>query len=55
MNIGGWVLQKIDNQSTKVTNFADLDPRENIPDFLKNFVAEKRIGQMKNLESALKR
>ncbi len=55
MHIGGWVFEKIDNNSTKVTNYADIDPRGNIPEFLKNFVAEKRIQELKNLEGILKK
>ncbi len=55
MNIGGAIFQKVDNQSTKVTSFADMDPRGNIPDFLKNFIAEKRIQGLKNLESVLQK
>lgn len=39
VHIGGWVLERIDNKLTKVINFADMDPKGNIPDFLKNTVA----------------
>ncbi len=54
MNIGGWIFEKIDSNSTKLTSFADLDLRGNIPDFVKNLVSEKRIQGLKDLEDILK-
>jgi len=39
MNIGGWIFEKIDSGSTKVTNLSDMDPSGNIPDFFKNHIA----------------
>lgn len=55
MNISGWIFEKVDANSTKVTNMSDMDPNGNIPDFLKNFVAEKRIQSLKDLEGVLKK
>lgn len=55
MNIGGWIFEKVDANSTKVTNIADMDPNGNIPDFVKNLVSEKRIQGLKDLESVLKK
>lgn len=49
MNIGGWIFEKIDNGSTKVTNLSDMDPSGNIPDFFKNHIAEKRVQGLKDL------
>ena len=55
MNIGGWIFEKIDNNTTKVTNISDMDPKGNVPDFLKNSIAEKRVQGLKDLENLIKK
>lgn len=54
-NIAGWIFEKIDNNSTKVTNLSDMDPRGNVPDFFKNAVAEKRVQSLKDLEDIIRK
>ena len=39
MNIAAWIFERVDSNSTKVTNFSDMDPKGNIPDFFKNSTA----------------
>lgn len=50
MNIGGCIFEKIDHNKTKVINITDMDPKGNIPDFVKNFITEKRLKSSNNLE-----
>ena len=42
LNIGGWIFESIDANTTKVINITDMDPRRNVPEFLKNIISEKR-------------
>jgi hypothetical protein len=39
LNIGAWIFERIDANTTKVTNISDMDPRGNVPDFLKNMIS----------------
>ena len=50
MNIGAWIFEKIDEKTTRIINISDMNPMGNIPDFLKNFVAEKKIQELSNIE-----
>jgi hypothetical protein len=49
MNIAAWIFERVDANRTKVVNFSDMDPKGNIPDFFKNFIAEKRVQALKDL------
>lgn len=55
MNIAAWIFERVDANRTKVVNFSDMDPKGNIPDFFKNFIAEKRVQALKDLEKLLKK
>ena len=43
LNIGGWIFERIDNNTTKVTNISVMDLRGNVPEFLKNIISKKKV------------
>jgi hypothetical protein len=49
MNIGAWIFEKIDANTTKITNISDMNPMGNIPDFLKSFATSKKIQELSNI------
>jgi hypothetical protein len=49
LNIGGWIFERIDANTTKVINITDMDPRGNVPEFLKNMISEKRAQRLSGL------
>lgn len=55
MNIGAWIFEKIDENTTRIINISDMNPMGNIPDFLKNFVSEKKIQELGNIEPIIRK
>ena len=49
MNIGAWIFEKVDANTTKITNISDMNPMGNIPDFLKSFATSKKIQELSNI------
>ena len=40
--VGGFIIEKVDSNRTKVINITDIDPKGSIPGFVKNGIAGKR-------------
>ena len=54
VHAAGYVFEQIDNNSTKVTNFADIDIKGSIPDFVKKSAQAKRALTLSKLENTIK-
>ena len=53
--IGGYILEKIDDERTKVTYISDTDIKGSIPTMIKNKVMEKEGNVPASIESELKK
>ena len=51
--VGGFILDKMDETKTMVTNISDVDIKGNIPDMVVNAMAKKRIEMMYDLEKRI--
>lgn len=51
---GGYILEKIGENATKVTNIVDLDMNGSIPNFVKNKLAMIRASVLAELEEKIK-
>jgi hypothetical protein len=51
---GGYILERIDENATKITNIADIDMNGSIPDFVKNKVAVMRATALSEIEEKVK-
>lgn len=40
--VGGFILEKIDEQSTKTTYYSMVDPKGSIPRFISNFASKSQ-------------
>ncbi len=48
-HVGGYILERVDEKRTKVTNIADIDMNGSIPDFIKNKMASTRATMLSEL------
>ncbi len=55
MNIGAWIFEKNDEKTTRIINISDMNPMGNIPDFLNNFIAQKKIQELSNIEPIIRK
>lgn len=53
--VGGYILEKIDEKSTRVTYISDSDAKGNIPQMVKNTVSAKQGGVVSKVEEAIKK
>ena len=51
--VGGFILDKGEANKTIVTNISDVDIKGNIPDFVTNAMAKKRIEMLYDLEKRI--
>jgi hypothetical protein len=42
--IGGWILEKIDENKTKVSYFSDIDIKGSVPGMIKNKLTERQAS-----------
>lgn len=53
--VGGYIIEKIDANSTRVTYISDSDAKGNIPQMVKNTVSAKQGGVASKVEEAIKK
>ena len=53
--MGGYIIEKIDANSTRVTYISDSDAKGNIPQMVKNTVSAKQGGVASKVEEAIKK
>jgi hypothetical protein len=53
--MGGYIIEKIDEKTTRVTYIASSDPKGNIPGMLKNAVAVKQGSVASKIASLMQK
>ena len=48
--MAGYILEKVDEKPTKMIHLADADPCGDIPVYISNLFAHKRVNIIRNLE-----
>ena len=52
--VGGFILDKMDETKTMVTNISDVDIKGAIPDFVVNAMSKKRVEMLYDIEKKIK-
>jgi hypothetical protein len=55
LHVGGYIIEKIDANSTRVTYISDSDAKGNIPAMIKNTVSAKQGGVASKVEAAIQK
>lgn len=49
-----WIVEKIDEKTTRFTNTSDMDPKGSIPGFVKSMMVKKRAAMIEGFENIIK-
>ena len=55
LSVGGYIIEKIDEKSTRVTYIANSDPKGNIPGMVKNTLASKQGGVASKVQGIMEK